>query len=1220
MQKNVIIRIIRPLLAICICFIFVCENLNIYAQTYYSQADNLQKSENRETIKVGYFASDGYHMVDEYGIKSGYGYDFLKIAENYNNWKFEYVGFDKGWQEMLTMLSNGDIDMLTYAQKTEKRQELYDYSDSPIGTSADVLLIRSNDTRYSIGDPTTYKNMTIGIERGTTHEESLYTYAHDNDFEYTPVYFDNRESMKAALDKGSIDAMISNSFVIYDGVKVLSEMNPIDFYVIVKKGNTELMGKINSAISQMDLNTPGWRMELKNKYFYSNYSDEIMLDRAETEYLNWLNNNNIKLKVVTNPDLAPYSYYENGSAHGIAAEIFEEIANRVGIPYEYVVMNTYEEYNEYVKNGNADIDLTCFSSYGLAEYHGLELSNSYMSTSLALLSTGTHSGDISNIAEIRNFTKNTTYNSELADRYHVDEYDTYEECIKAVLDGDSDATYMYTYQVQKAVEDDIKNRLTYSILPEYNIDIAIGVKESTDYRLLLLLNKGITSVKGSYAQHVIQNQIDSIHSDESLIAFIYDYPYVFVTIVAVMITIIFMIICIIMILKNRKKEQQNARELSRLMRYICQTNDKVVEIDLNTHTGNVFSMSDTGLSMRIVNYENNENTDYFYEEDFNRLKEEEGVEKFWDIFDITTSNVYFETRTKEAEGSYKWYSYSIQRIPKDELHPNNIILFKKDINATKLEESKQKQLLEDALLTAQNASAAKGNFLSRMSHEIRTPLNAVIGYMDIASNSKDNISKIMHCIENSDVAAKHLLSIINDILDISSIENGKMKIAHEEFDLKKMITAISTMFFNQAKSKQVEFEAVIEEITEEWIVGDSLRLNQILMNLLSNAVKFTPENGKVTLFVQQVNMNEKQIFMKFVVSDTGIGMSEEYKKRLFKPFEQENATTAQKYGGTGLGLSITYNLIQMMNGSVEVQSELGKGTTFVVSIGFDKAVNAHDKQEQLQDYSHVRVLIVDDDESACEYMKSLFKRCKVKCDVVQSGTAAIKQIKRRLDSDYKYDMCIIDWNMPQLNGIETAKLIKEECDPNMPIIIATAYDITEFEDKSMELGVERIISKPLFQSTMFDLLVSIYGKYSPVVDEKKRYLNLKGMKVLLAEDNPMNQEIAVEILQKAGLEVDAVADGKSAVEAFTQKPANSYDAILMDIQMPIMNGYEATAAIRRSEHAEASTIPIIAMTANAFAEDVNMALANGMNGHISKPVDYDKLYNVLSSIMSNKER
>ncbi|MDD3409411.1 MAG: response regulator [Eubacteriales bacterium] len=529
-----------------------------------------------------------------------------------------------------------------------------------------------------------------------------------------------------------------------------------------------------------------------------------------------------------------------------------------------------------------------------------------------------------------------------------------------------------------------------------------------------------------------------------------------------------------------------------------------------------------------------------------------------------------------------------------------------------LEQSRE--AMGDALRQAESASHAKGDFMSRMSHEIRTPLNAVIGYLDIAQDERSDEEKVSRCLEKSKLASRHLLGIINDVLDISSIESGRMKLAHEDFDLKQLVNALTTLFYAQAKAKGVSFEVHVESLESEWLVGDELRVRQILLNLLSNAVKFTPAGGSITLDIKQVGLGQDKIHLSFEVRDTGIGMSKEYLTRMFQPFEQESAATAKNYGGSGLGLSISNNLVHMMGGSIRVDSEQGKGTTFTVLLAFDAATARETERLATESFASLRALVVDDEEDACEYVKKLLERCGVKCDTVTSGKKALRRVVTRRDSGHLYDLCIVDWNMAEMDGIETAREIRRLCGDDMPIIIATAYDYSAISDVAKLAGVNKIVSKPLFQSTVFDLLVNTFGKYRPAEPKEKQRVDFHGLRLMLAEDNEMNMEIALDILRKAGLEVTPVMNGQEALNAFEASAPGTFDAILMDVQMPVMDGYTATRKIRESNHPQARQIPIIAMTANAFAEDVTAALAAGMNDHVAKPISYDRLFASLSRL------
>lgn len=1175
----------------------------------------------QRTVRVGFFSAEGYHILDENGTKSGYGYDFLQLLLRYNDWNYEYVGYDKNWPDMLGMLDDGQIDMVTLVNKTPEREEKYSFSEQPIGISSTIISVSSRNAEIISGEYDTYQGAVVGLVKNSIHNEHFEQYAAECGFSYSAVYYESVSDLLADLrsNNGKIDMAVTSNMRILQDEVVLDDFNAQNYYAVTRKEDQELMREIDKGISQLNVYSQSWQSDLYAKYYSNVNSRVIALSAEEREYLKELRENGQVLNAVINPELNPYAYFENGEAKGIVVSIFQEIALRLNLDYKIIEAANRWQYQELLNSGEAVIDLTAFMDYSYAQLFDVNQTDSYLDSMMSMLfrKDSNLNQDGMTIAVVKDPIEYIGYSSEFINQYNYREYDSIEQCIAAVKKGEADATFLYVYMSEYAVASDYKNKLQYTIMPDYAFSLGIGVTKKADHRLLSILNKGVNSLTDDFKQGVMLEESSHIEGSRSIRAIAYDYPIIFVLIAVLFSCIVFMVIIMLLHSNHQKLQLSASQEMQRFIGYVCESYDMVVEINLKARKRTAYKIIDGDLQVQYQKYIDL-NEEYFSnrvkQEDRDRIVEAFSEESIEHMIQHGGDQTYLECQILESDGSYQWYSYIIKAVPADEKHPKNFIVFKKNINAVKMEEEQQKKLLEDALALAKSANLAKGQFLSRMSHEIRTPLNAVIGYMDIARDSEDNPTKVMHCVENSQMAAKHLLNIINDVLDISSIESGKMKIAHQEFDLKTQLTSITTIFFHQCKEKNVRFEVLINELTEEWVIGDSLRLNQILMNLLSNAVKFTPEQGLITLTVNQLHVDDNKIHLTFCIRDTGVGMSDEYMKKLFTPFEQESAMTAQKYGGSGLGLSITYNLVQMMGGSIEVESVQNEGTSFLVSLTFDCSDNLHEEQLEIeqQDYSKIRALILADYEDGCLNMKQLFKRWGVKSDVVHEGTLAIKKLKSRLGGDYMYNLCIIDLDMPNQNGLEITASIMKACGTNSPVIIAAAYDVTEYIEEAVRLGIKKVIAKPLFESTMVDILVSSYGKYRPNKEEIKSLDKMKGLRVLLCEDNPMNMEIAVEILQKAGMLVESVTDGKQAVDTFTACKPGTYDVILMDVQMPVMDGYEATIAIRKSMHPDAQSIPIIAMTANAFAEDVNEALVSGMNGHISKPVNYEKLYDLLN--------
>ncbi|MDO4271301.1 MAG: response regulator [Eubacteriales bacterium] len=541
--------------------------------------------------------------------------------------------------------------------------------------------------------------------------------------------------------------------------------------------------------------------------------------------------------------------------------------------------------------------------------------------------------------------------------------------------------------------------------------------------------------------------------------------------------------------------------------------------------------------------------------------------------------------------------------------------------ADRTADQRANQALEDALVSAQNANNAKRDFLSRMSHEIRTPMNAIIGMTTIAAASMDDRRRVEDCLEKISYSSKHLLMLINDVLDMSRIESNRLQLTHEPFDLYQFINTFVSVVYPQACAKNLHFTEKTTGFSEHTtFCGDPLRLNQILLNLTSNAIKFTPSGGAVSLSVAKLLTRGKKSWIRFVVSDTGIGMDEEGLKKLYTPFEQADSSISGKYGGTGLGMSIVQNLTALMGGYIDVKSRPGEGTTFTVELPFEQSeVDLEPVREQALEA--LEVLVADDEKDICEHTTLLLKKMNIHAEWVLSGAEAVERVAAAQREGRGFDVCFIDWKMPDMDGVETTRRIRQKVGRDTPIIIISAYDWSEIEEQARSAGANAFIAKPLFQSSIYNVLVNVtngaYGVSKMHVSAKSGAL--EGKRLLLAEDNQLNQEIAVTLLEMNGAAVETADDGRQAVDRFLETAPGYFDAILMDIQMPVMDGCEASRHIRASGRKDAARIPIIATTANAFTEDVSAALSAGMNAHISKPLDISQLCAVISQLCDGEK-
>lgn len=604
-----------------------------------------------------------------------------------------------------------------------------------------------------------------------------------------------------------------------------------------------------------------------------------------------------------------------------------------------------------------------------------------------------------------------------------------------------------------------------------------------------------------------------------------------------------------------------------------------------------------------------------YREDFADTFRAEAV---LERFAAGDRELYRELRTVGVDGADHWVSHHLIYVDNPVNDDVLAIQLVKVLDGERAAKARQEQLLRDALTAAKAANNAKSDFLSRMSHDIRTPMNAIIGMSTIGQLKLDDRDRTEDCFRKIDASSRYLLSLINDILDMSKIESGKMSIAHERFDLTELFEEIVSIIYPQSLEAGLHFEIRPKEPLERYYIGDVLRIKQILMNLLSNALKFTPAGGSVCVEVCERRRTNGFAYVRFIVKDTGVGMSEAFKARMFRAFEQESQDAARNQVGSGLGLAIVYNLCQMMNGDVQVESEKGKGAAFTITIPLelaedDAAAEERRKAEEL--LLDTRVLVVDDDPVVGEQAAALLQEIGAAAKWVDTGEKAVAEVLACRERGENYSIAMIDWRMPGMDGVETTRAIRRLVGPETTIIIISAYDWSSIEAEARAAGADCFIPKPLFRSTICQT-ISHLGVHpsAHAVKISGDHGCFAGKRVLLVEDNMLNLEIAQSLLEMNGLQVDTAENGKEALEAFAAAPLGRYLAILMDIRMPVMDGLEAAKAIRALPKQDAGSVPIIAMTANAFDDDRTLAYRAGMTGYIVKPLDIDTLLDELRKL------
>ena len=917
------------------------------------------------TLRVGFYAYTGYHVMDADGNRSGYAYETLQDMAEYENLNYEYLGYDCDVNEIMDMLENGEVDIVPMLRKTPEREERFDFSAEPISNIATMLTVKAGNRSIVAGDYSTYDGMIVGVSRtGNGRNDSFKAYAEEHGFRYTLVSYDTDEELSSALRTGEITAAVSNRMRQTKNEWIIDTFDVQDSYIAVRKGDAPTLRLVNNAIAAMNRDNPSWRTTLFNKYYTGSHtSSKIYLTDAEENYVTACNNAGTEFTVLVNPDRYPYSYMTpDGVPTGIMVEIFKKAAGRARLRYKFLKPADRSEYKAMLADGQADFVIDLTDDLSQAEDYGYKLTDSYLSAEFSWVLLRRHSGALNRIAVAYDFSSSLEMPG-LSDTAHVEYLDSFDDCLAAVRDGTVDAYYTYTYQAERTVFDDTHNELR-SMLSDEQRNFCIGVRQDYDVLLRTVLNKSIDSLTRTEIGTITNAYVNLGQQPFSLTRLAYQYPSIIaLTCLCILITAV----CIVLVIRAQR----------------------------------------------------------------------------------------FRAET------------------------------------------------EKALRKAEEASVAKTEFLSNMSHDIRTPINGIMGMLDIAEDNFDNKARVRDCMTKMRGAASHLLSLINDVLDMTKIESGNMQMLDTPFDLRALLESCCSIVEGQIADRHMTFTKQIGPFWHPYLIGSELHIRQVLINILSNSVKYTPDGGEINFRAKETLFEEGLVHLRMEIKDNGIGMSEEFLQHIFEPFTQEQRSSRTHYKGTGLGMAITKKLVDQMHGSLDVESEPGKGSTFIVRLSLPVGTPPKDEPSV----------------------------------VVRHTTPAAASAAASGSS----------W--------DNAPAVEAETSPAAPAAAEAAPP-------------------------------------------------LAGLHLLLAEDNELNSEIATTLLEEQGAKITAVENGRLALEAVQNAAPRTYDAILMDVMMPEMNGLEATRCIRAYEgKGPGEGTPIIAMTANVFADDVKACLDAGMNSHVGKPLD-----------------
>ena len=1070
-----------------------------------------------KTVRVGWFDSYGFQDTDsDDGAKSGYSFEYLARIANYTNWKYEYIQGE--WSELMTMLQSGEIDLLAGVSVTEERKAFMLFPDYIMGMDNYWLFQHDYNKAMNVNDKSSLQDKRIGGIKNNRMTTMLEQWAKANNVQFNIIYYDGFTERDAAFAANMLDGVVAtdNNIMVDSGYAPVVRVGQEPFYLAVTKGRPDLLRELNYALADIDRADPFFIQKLQ----YSNYGATLINSTLSESEEAWVDNHKVwRVGYIRN--YMPFcNEASDGSAEGLVCDVFKTITEKLHISdrvsIEYVAYDDVERLGDALNNGEIDMAFPSLGNVNYSEDKNFSYTSEVVSVPMYVAYKGEYSEHtFDRIALYYNPIKKVM--KPYADS-KLEHYDSVDECLDAIMSGEVTCTIVSSYHLQERLGNS-KYRSIKTMPLGTNLSYCIAVpRNHTDQ--FTILNKGITLIDKSvlsdymfkYIQDNSQYTVEDFIRDNSLV-------------VVATATVIFVLIIIglymyltglkmakdevvVQLKKNEEltaEKEEQLKEITALNKLSTERQNQLVEAlkkvnqynDALLHDCAFFYEFDVtdgmidGDFINAVNYNPLYNIDPHFPmkyDDFNKLRSEKlGMEaitpmeaEFWTCEGLEKA---FANGKRSVELRYHSYqlnaSWAATIILTEDEVTNHLhaLYISKDVTDIVKAEQKQRRALERAVEKAEKASAAKTDFLSRMSHDIRTPLNGIIGLLEINDRHSDDINMMKTNREKARVAANHLLSLINDVLDMSKLEDGSVELAEEPFNINALWTEVGDICSIRAKENGISIRTDSgEDLKYPDVFGSPLHLKQIFMNLINNAIKYNRPGGTIECSSQLGYEDSETVTYDFIIKDTGIGISREFLQHIFEPFTQEKNDARSRYQGTGMGMAIVKALVDKMQGKIAVDSEVGKGTTFVVTLPFKINHNAQHVSEEAEEVGN--------------------------------------------------------------NSIE-------------------------------------------------------------------------GMRLLLVEDNELNMEIARTILEDAGAIVTGAENGKEGYQTFVDNSAGSFDAILMDIMMPEWNGYEATEQIRKSAKADAQSIPIIAMTANTFAEDIQKSKKAGMNAHIGKPLNVDILMSTL---------
>ena len=1180
-----------------------------------------------EVIRVGYYENEVFQEGAGDGlVKTGYAYEYYRKISEYTGWKYEYVY--GGFSELYQMLLDGKIDLLAGLAYRDDREGLISYPDAAMGSESYYLVRHDTDTDIT-QDTDTLNGRKIGV-LDSAMISTLNTFLQEHAIQAEVTVFPDHTGLFGSFDSHEVDILVAESDGAYgrDHAVPLLVFGAADYYLCVSIQRPDLLSSLNEAQSRLAEEEPNFLYSLSAKYYPASITARAF---SEAE-LEWISSHDT-LHIGYLENYLPYSDTDKqGQVIGLIKDYIPDLLEGLGIGDLNVTYTGYEKYDDMIAAMNAgEIDTAFPVGGGLyySEVNGINQSHAVASASSELVYHGEFSEEkLQTFAVNENNRMQYYYVRTNYPDAEITLYPSIEDCLEAVLSGEVGVTTLNGLRAN----DILRNSKYEGLSMEQAVrsdDRCFGVEIGNE-GLLKLLNRGITILGSDYAQNISYRYTSGLYT-YGFVDMLRDHMTLFASaILAVIALIIFLLVRDSRRNRTRLKEKELLLEQQALQKqqdqmitamasdyrsvyYVDLDKDEAICYRDDPRFSEAPALGASFPFLRDFTAFAYNHVAEPYREDYLAFIQPENIRAA-----LATQQIiaYRFLELNDGKESYAMLRMAGVRHPEDRddhiVHAIGVGF--SDIDEDMRKSLTQQQALRDALDTAEQANRAKTAFLSNMSHEIRTPMNAIIGLNNIAMNDPTASDKVKEYLEKIGASARHLLGIINDILDMSRIESGRMVIKKEEFSFSKNLEQVNNMIGGQCRDKGIHYECRIIGKIDDYYIGDAMKLKQVMLNILGNAVKFTPEGGKVTFLIEEGHRFDDMATLHLTFKDTGIGMSKEYIPHIFEAFSQEVSSSTSKYGSTGLGMPITKSIVELMNGTIEVESEKGAGTTFTVTVTLEesgrKDTLAADGDLNPHDMS---VLVIDDDRIALEHAEVILGQIGISCETAESGWEGIDKVRLRHGRQEEYDLILVDWKMPELDGLETTRQIRQIVGNDTPIIILTSFNWDDIADEAKAAGVDTFVAKPLFAGSVMDEFREAFRRKNEAL--AKKTADLKGRRILLAEDVQVNAEIMMMVLGMREMKVDHAENGQEAVNLFASHDAGYYSAILMDMRMPIMDGLEATKVIRAMEREDAKSIPIIALTANAFDEDVQRSLQAGLDAHLSKPVEPEILFGTLEKLI-----